>query len=325
MAVLHYVTEVRDLPRPSRSPGATPPSSVGPRPPAAPGAVGLQLHTNALGDAGRRGQLGAEGGSRAVPEVAQGYSACSPTFTSSPPLKKSGAQKPPVNSLGGPSASPCLRGGAGGQGRDQSSSGRRVRASLMRCFYFPRPNPATSVHGVHGERQHGPGLHGLPDRGRHQQDLRLGEALGSRAGAPSVGAWLQDPSYVVLCPQEAAWKVTDECIQIMGGMGFMKVQAGSVPRVAPAGTAGWVGAPRQRRVFCLPLAGAWGGACSPRSSHLPDLRGDERHPPAVCGSAGLYGKRERGGGAVRRRGCPERWALSPPRTKERNSLDSAML
>jgi len=43
-----------------------------------------------------------------------------------------------------------------------------------------------------------------------------------RAGEPRVGAWLQDQSYVVLGPQEAAWKVTDECIQIMGGMGFMK-------------------------------------------------------------------------------------------------------
>ncbi|KAF3813486.1 hypothetical protein GH733_018639 [Mirounga leonina] len=43
-----------------------------------------------------------------------------------------------------------------------------------------------------------------------------------RAGEPRVGAWLYDPSYVVLGPQEAAWKVTDECIQIMGGMGFMK-------------------------------------------------------------------------------------------------------
>lgn len=29
------------------------------------------------------------------------------------------------------------------------------------------------------------------------------------------------------CPQEAAWKVTDECIQIMGGMGFMKVEYSS--------------------------------------------------------------------------------------------------
>lgn len=28
---------------------------------------------------------------------------------------------------------------------------------------------------------------------------------------------------VCVCVQEAAWTVTDECIQIMGGMGFMKV------------------------------------------------------------------------------------------------------
>lgn len=31
-----------------------------------------------------------------------------------------------------------------------------------------------------------------------------------------------NPSFYV-CVQEAAWTVTDECIQIMGGMGFMKV------------------------------------------------------------------------------------------------------
>lgn len=29
--------------------------------------------------------------------------------------------------------------------------------------------------------------------------------------------------FVHVCVQEAAWTVTDECIQIMGGMGFMKV------------------------------------------------------------------------------------------------------
>lgn len=29
---------------------------------------------------------------------------------------------------------------------------------------------------------------------------------------------------MLLCVQEAAWTVTDECIQIMGGMGFMKVR-----------------------------------------------------------------------------------------------------
>lgn len=57
-----------------------------------------------------------------------------------------------------------------------------------------------------------------------------------------MGAWLQDRSYRALCSQEAAWKVTDECIQIMGGMGFMKVQAGSGPRGgAAAGTGGGVG------------------------------------------------------------------------------------
>lgn len=32
---------------------------------------------------------------------------------------------------------------------------------------------------------------------------------------------------VCVCVQEAAWTVTDECIQIMGGMGFMKVRCSS--------------------------------------------------------------------------------------------------
>lgn len=43
---------------------------------------------------------------------------------------------------------------------------------------------------------------------------------------------------MVLRPQEAAWKVTDECIQILGGMGFMKVPGGSLPGVATVGMAG---------------------------------------------------------------------------------------
>lgn len=30
--------------------------------------------------------------------------------------------------------------------------------------------------------------------------------------------------FMHVCVQEAAWTVTDECIQIMGGMGFMKVR-----------------------------------------------------------------------------------------------------
>lgn len=45
MAMLQYVTEVRVSCR------------VRLQPPAAPGAVGLQLYTNALGDAGRHSQL----------------------------------------------------------------------------------------------------------------------------------------------------------------------------------------------------------------------------------------------------------------------------
>lgn len=119
-----------------------------------------------------------------------------------------------------------------------------------------------------------------------------------RAGEPRVGAWLQDQSYVVLGPQEAAWKVTDECIQIMGGMGFMKVRDGALPGAATAG-AGGAGGRRSARpcVLASPTAGTWGRARSPRPSHFPDLRGDQRHSPAVCGSAGLYGKRELGGGS----------------------------
>lgn len=93
-----------------------------------------------------------------------------------------------------------------------------------------------------------------------------------RAGEPRVGAWLQDQSYVILGPQEAAWKVTDECIQIMGGMGFMKVRNGALPGVAATATAG-TGGRRLARPCGLasPVAGAWSGTRSPRSSHFPDL------------------------------------------------------
>jgi len=92
---------------------------------------------------------------------------------------------------------------------------------------------------------------------------------------------------------EAAWKVTDECIQIMGGMGFMKVRDGALPGAATAG-AGGAGGRRSARpcVLASPTAGTWGRARSPRPSHFPDLRGDQRHSPAVCGSAGLYGQRK---------------------------------
>lgn len=39
----------------------------------------------------------------------------------------------------------------------------------------------------------------------------------------SWGGWASQPCYS--CPQEAAWTVTDESIQILGGMGYMKVSA----------------------------------------------------------------------------------------------------
>lgn len=64
----------------------------------------------------------------------------------------------------------------------------------------------------------------------------------------TLGPELQNQTHLVLCSQEAAWKVTDECIQIMGGMGFMKVwsipQHGS--RTEQAGTS-------QQRFTCLPV------------------------------------------------------------------------
>ena len=94
-----------------------------------------------------------------------------------------------------------------------------------------------------------------------QIEAAISKSVGSvrsqahRAGEPSVGAWLQDQSYRALCSQEAAWKVTDECIQIMGGMGFMTVQAGSVPRVATAGTGGGAGGCTSAGVYVLPSCG----------------------------------------------------------------------
>lgn len=41
---------------------------------------------------------------------------------------------------------------------------------------------------------------------------------------PLFSGTVRDNESVCLFVQEAAWTVTDECIQIMGGMGFMKVR-----------------------------------------------------------------------------------------------------
>lgn len=62
--------------------------------------------------------------------------------------------------------------------------------------------------------------------------------------------------------------MADECIQIMGGMGFMKVQ--SIPR--QGGHLFRVDRHISTEVSvssCVP--GTRGGACAPRYSNLPDL------------------------------------------------------
>lgn len=66
--------------------------------------------------------------------------------------------------------------------------------------------------------------------------------------------------------------MTDECIQIMGGMGFMKVQDGSLPGAATIGL-GEVGRHISAGAYDLssPVLGAWGRTRAPRSSYLPDL------------------------------------------------------
>lgn len=58
MAILQYVTEVRASCAPSLETYGFLHSWVRLQPPAAPGAVGLQLYTNALGDARRHSQFG---------------------------------------------------------------------------------------------------------------------------------------------------------------------------------------------------------------------------------------------------------------------------
>lgn len=62
MAILQYVTEVRASFVPSLEPCGFLHSWVRLQPPAAPGAVGLQLYTNALGDARRHSQFALESG-----------------------------------------------------------------------------------------------------------------------------------------------------------------------------------------------------------------------------------------------------------------------
>lgn len=91
-----------------------------------------------------------------------------------------------------------------------------------------------AVDGLHDQREHGQRSQRVPDRGRHQQDLRLRKTPRSiRPDEPALipplrlfhsGGVEKHSSHSLR--QEAAWTVTDECIQVMGGMGFMKVSAG---------------------------------------------------------------------------------------------------
>lgn len=116
-------------------------------------------------------------------------------------FKKSNAWKPPINWLREPNTSTCLTYGV----RSQGPQGARInlvleiwviRPSLMQPFFFPHPHHATSVHGLHVECQHGPGIHGLPDRGCHQQNLWLGEVPGLQGGRANFGSLALKP---ILC------------------------------------------------------------------------------------------------------------------------------
>lgn len=108
-------------------------------------------------------------------------------------FKKSDFWKPLINWLGGPNISTCLTYGVRSQGPQGAGVNLVLEIwvigpSLMKLFSFPHPNHATSVHGLHGEWQHGPGIHGLPDRGCHQQNLWLGEVPGLRGGRAQFGS-----------------------------------------------------------------------------------------------------------------------------------------
>uniref|UniRef100_A0A8C9AA73 Very long-chain specific acyl-CoA dehydrogenase, mitochondrial n=1 Tax=Prolemur simus TaxID=1328070 RepID=A0A8C9AA73_PROSS len=92
---------------------------------------------------------------------------------------------------------------------------------------------------------------------------------------------------------EAAWKVTDECIQIMGGMGFMKESG--VERVL-----------RDIRIFRI-------------------FEGTNDILRLFVALQGCMVRKENRGEEVGRTVSPDSWTLLPHRTKERSSLGLAVL
>lgn len=70
----------------------------------------------------------------------------------------------------------------------------------MQLFLFSLPcsNHAPSVHGLHAECQHGPGIQRLPDRSCHQQNLWLGEDPGMMEAESSLGPQLQKQTSLLL-------------------------------------------------------------------------------------------------------------------------------
>lgn len=97
MAILQYVTEVRASYAPSLKPYGFLHSWVRLQPPAAPGAVGLQLYTNALGDARRHSQFSSGEwccSAKCFPDVYQ-------TLILTHPFKKSEASKPLIYRIRG--------------------------------------------------------------------------------------------------------------------------------------------------------------------------------------------------------------------------------
>lgn len=130
-----------------------------------------------------------------VPEIYFTSHTCPYIFTL---FKKSNAWKPLINWLGGPNISTCLTYGVRSQGPQRAGVNLVleiwvIKPSLMWPFSFPHPNHATSVHGLYGECQHGSGMHGLPARGCHQQNLWLGEVPGLQGGRAQFGSLALKP------------------------------------------------------------------------------------------------------------------------------------
>lgn len=125
------------------------------------------------------------------------------------------------------------------QGRQFKMSWVIIRQCWMELIFFAFfPHP---VDGLHDQWKHGQWGQRIPDWSSHQQDLRLCRTLPFISFVESaLTPWvllvcysfeeLRNIQFFFLfffLPlwQEAAWTVTDECIQVMGGMGFMKVSA----------------------------------------------------------------------------------------------------